>query len=70
MYETYAKKYALDPKVQKWMREVNPWALHRIADVLLEAEKRGLWNAKEETKKALSGLFLEIEGDLEAAADR
>ena len=51
------------------MREVNPWALHRIADVLLEAEKRGLWNAKEETKKALEGLFLEIEGDLEAAAD-
>lgn len=24
MYETYAEKYALDPKVQKWMREVNP----------------------------------------------
>lgn len=69
MYETYAEKYALDPKVQKWMREVNPWALHRIADVLLEAEKRGLWNAKEKTKKALEGLFLEIEGDLEAAAD-
>ena len=38
MYEKYAEKYALDKEMQQWMKEVNPWALHRIAEVLLEAE--------------------------------
>lgn len=39
MCETYAEKYALDPKVQDWMRKVNSWALHRIADVRLSLLK-------------------------------
>lgn len=70
MYETYAEKYALDKKISDWMREVNPWALHRIAENLLEAEKRGMWNAKQETKEALQKLCMEMEGELEEAADR
>ena len=51
------KKYALNEKVQDWMKRVNPWALQRITETLLEAEARGLWNAKrkdnEGTKKSV-----------------
>lgn len=69
MYEKFAEKYAFDPATQAWMKEVNPWALHRITEVLLEAEQRGLWNAKPETKQELQKLFMEIEGELEARSD-
>lgn len=65
MYEKYAQKYALDREMQKWMQEVNPWALHRITEVLLEAEQRGMWHAEKETKEELEKLFLNMEGELE-----
>ncbi len=65
MYEKLAEKYALDSKVQDWMKQVNPWALQRITETLLEAEKRGLWNAKEETLDQLQQLYLDVEGELE-----
>lgn len=69
MYEKYAEKYALDEKVQDWMKRVNPWALQRITETLLEAEARGLWNAKEKTMKELKNLYLSIEGELEGEGD-
>ena len=69
MYKKYAEKYAFDKAMQEWMKEVNPWALHRIAEVLLEANQRGLWNAKAETKAELEELFLSLEGDLEELND-
>ncbi|MBR1590881.1 MAG: cobaltochelatase subunit CobN [Acidaminococcaceae bacterium] len=69
MYEKYAEKYALDSEMQEWMRKVNPWALKRIAETLLEAEQRGMWNALAETKKSLQKLMLELEADLEDQAD-
>ncbi len=70
MYEGYAEKYAFDPKVQAWLREVNPWALQRMTEVLLEAEQRGLWNARPETAAKLRELYLSMEGDLEELNDR
>ena len=69
MYEKYAEKYTFDPKVQQWLREVNPWALQRMTEILLEAEQRGLWHAKPETKEELQQLYLEMEGELEERAD-
>ena len=42
VYEGYANKYALDKTVQDWMRDVNPWALQRIAEILLEAAQTWL----------------------------
>lgn len=65
MYEKLSAAYALDPKVQDWMKRVNPWALNRITETLLEAERRGLWQAKEETVDALEKLYLEVEGEIE-----
>ena len=51
------------------MKTVNPWALQRIAEVLLEANQRGLWKAKAETKQKLAELMLEMEGELEELHD-
>ncbi len=51
------------------MQEVNPWALHRMAETLLEAQQRGLWNASQETLEELRSLYLSIEGDLEERAE-
>ena len=65
MYEKLSAAYALDKKVQDWMKRVNPWALARITETLLEAEQRGLWQAKEETIDALQELYLEVEGEIE-----
>lgn len=65
MYEKLSAAYALDPKVQDWMKRVNPWALSRITETLLEAARRGLWQAKEETVDALEKLYLEVEGEIE-----
>jgi len=70
MYQKYAEKYALDKDMQEWMKEVNPWALQRIAETLLEASQRGLWQADEQTRQELQKLYLSIEGELEERSDR
>lgn len=69
MYQKFALKYALDKDMQEWMKEVNPWALQRIAETLLEASQRGLWQADEQTMQELQGLYLAIEGELEERSD-
>ncbi|ANR71816.1 cobaltochelatase subunit CobN [Selenomonas sp. oral taxon 126] len=69
MYEGYARKYVLDAGIREWIQDVNPWALHRMAETLLEAQQRGLWNASEETLAELRSLYLSIEGDLEERAE-
>lgn len=69
MYEKYAEKYVFDAKVQEWMKDVNPWALQRELEILLEAEQRGLWQAKAETKQQLQELYLSMEGELEEMSD-
>ena len=51
--------------MQKWLKEVNPWALDRMINTLLEADQRGMWNAKEDTIEELKKMMLEIEGELE-----
>ncbi len=65
MYEALAQEYALNNTMQEWMKRVNPWALQRMAETLLEASQRGLWHARAETKRELEQLYLSIEGELE-----
>jgi cobaltochelatase CobN len=66
MYEQLASAYVLDPENQAFMSKSNPWALHGIAERLLEAADRKLWAAPEpETIAALHEVFLRTEGDLE-----
>jgi cobaltochelatase CobN len=69
MYETLTEKYVLDGDVADFMRRSNPWALRAIAERLLEAADRGLWEKPEAlTLEALRGAYLAAEGELEEAA--
>ena len=65
LWEAVAEKYAFDEDRQKWMRDVNPWALESITDTLLEAIERGLWDADDETEERLTDLNLRVDGDIE-----
>ncbi|WDN88744.1 cobaltochelatase CobN [Desulfosarcina sp. BuS5] len=65
MYKKIAEKYALDPEMQEWMKEVNPYALQNILDKLLEAISRGMWDADKEMENELREAYLEMEGEIE-----
>ncbi|MGD9620791.1 MAG: cobaltochelatase subunit CobN [Mycolicibacterium sp.] len=66
MYERLAGEYVLDDENRKFMAESNPWALHGMAERLLEAAGRGMWVEPEAaTLDGLRRVLLETEGDLE-----
>jgi cobaltochelatase CobN len=66
MYDTLASAYVLDEKMREFFAASNPWALHGIAERLLEAAERKLWDAPDpEVLAALREAYLETEGDLE-----
>ncbi|KUI04066.1 cobaltochelatase subunit CobN [Mycobacterium sp. IS-3022] len=66
MYERLSAEYVLDDENRKFMAESNPWALHGMAERLLEAADRGMWAAPEKaTLDGLRQVLLEAEGDLE-----
>ncbi len=43
MYHGVAEAYLFDPAVQEFIQQKNPWALRDMAERLLEAHQRGLW---------------------------
>jgi cobaltochelatase CobN len=66
MYERLAGEYVLDDENRKFMSESNPWALHGMAERLLEAAGRGMWAEPESaTLDGLRRVLLETEGELE-----
>ncbi|MBF7095651.1 cobaltochelatase subunit CobN [Alkalibacter mobilis] len=65
MYDSIAEKYAFHKENSDWMREVNPWALHGIAENLLEASQRGMWNTTPENVEKLKQIYMEMEGNFE-----
>lgn len=67
MYDGLAKKYAFDPQMQQWLKEVNPYALQNISERLLEAIKRDMWQTDAQTQQRLEEIYLDIEGDIEEA---
>jgi cobaltochelatase CobN len=70
MYEKLASAYVFDQVNRDFMTKSNPWALRGIAERLLEAADRGLW--EEPTQEALDGLrrtYLDLEGDLEGGTE-
>jgi len=67
MYEQVAQSYALDPAMREFFARSNPWALHAIAERLLEAAQRGLWESPApDTLDALRATLLDSEAMLEA----
>ncbi len=66
MYQGVADAYLLDPAVQDFVQQKNPWALRDMAERLLEAQQRGLWQqAGAETLARLRAIALEAEGEIE-----
>ncbi len=66
MYEQLAASYVFDPEVRAFMQRSNPWALRGIAERLLEAADRELWEHPEQaTLDGLRDTYLELEGELE-----
>jgi cobaltochelatase CobN len=70
MYEQVSESYALDPDMQRFLAEANPWAQNAIAERLLEAANRGMWTEpKPQTLEALQTLYLQSETLLEARGE-
>ena len=64
-YQELAKTYALDPEMQRFFKQHNPYALQNISERLLEAIARGLWENPGADKDELEALLLEAEGAIE-----
>jgi len=43
MYQGITEAYILDPEVQAFVQQKNPWALRDMAERVLEAHQRGFW---------------------------
>jgi cobaltochelatase CobN len=66
MYEKLAQTYVLDLENREFMEKSNPWALHGIAERLLEAVDRKMWAEPDPALLAeLRQAYLDTEGDLE-----
>ncbi|QEV20804.1 cobaltochelatase subunit CobN [Streptomyces alboniger] len=71
MYDKLTEAYVLDPTNRQFLQENNPWALHGIAERLLEAESRGMWAKPDPAVlEALRQAYLETEGNLEDEGTR
>ncbi|WP_293330742.1 cobaltochelatase subunit CobN [Microcoleus sp. CAWBG58] len=67
MYEGIAQAYIFDEKVQGFIQKNNPWALRDMAERLLEARQRGLWeSASQDTLDKLRSIALEAEAVIES----
>ncbi len=67
MYEGIAEAYLFDPDVQNFVRRSNPWALRDLAERLLEANQRGLWQqVAPQMLERLRSLVNEAEGVIES----
>ena len=62
MYERVTAAYVADPAVRKFFEQSNPSALTSIAERLLEAVERGMWQASDEALQSLRDAILEAEG--------
>ncbi|MFC4586066.1 cobaltochelatase subunit CobN [Sphaerisporangium corydalis] len=69
MYDTLTATYVLDPENQRFLAESNPWALHGMAERLLEAAGRGMWEHPDpDILRDLQEVYLKVEGDIEGGA--
>lgn len=67
MYEGVAQAYLLDRSVQDFILSKNPWALRDMAERLLEAHQRGLWQQVDpQLIDQLRAIAHEAEADIES----
>jgi cobaltochelatase CobN len=61
----------LDSNVQKFIQQKNPWALRDMAERLLEAHQRGLWQeVNTDVLEELRAIALQAEAVIEGANDQ
>ncbi|UQE76766.1 cobaltochelatase subunit CobN [Gordonia sp. PP30] len=66
MYEKLTEQYVLDETNREFLEQSNPWALHGIAERLLEAAEREMWHAPPaELLDQLRRVYLDAEGEIE-----
>jgi cobaltochelatase CobN len=71
VYEGLAENYALSQDIREFLSAANPWSLNAIAERLLEAARRELWeNPEPATLDALRTVLLDSETLLEAQGER
>jgi len=68
MFEQLAESFTSGEN-REFLLQKNVWALNAIAQRLLEAHQRGLWNARTETLQQLGALMLQSETAIERAAE-
>ena len=67
MFEDVSRSYLLDPEVREFLQDKNPGALRAMAERLIEAVDRGLWEAPSPaTVAALKDVYLRNESVLES----
>lgn len=65
-YEEISRSLLLSPEQKEFFQRHNPAALQEASERMLEAMERGVWkNPDEETRAALEGTLLELQGQLE-----
>ena len=70
MYQQLTEAYLLDPEVRAFLNDKNPWALRGMAERLLEAMDRGLWEAPAPgMRDALQSIYLESDAGLEGRSE-
>ncbi len=70
MYQKVSETYALDPAIQQFFADNNPWAMNAIAERLLEAAQRGMWaNPSPEMLDQLRAVYLRSEEALEIRSE-
>ena len=67
IYEGVTQAYLLDEEVQQFIQNKNPWALRDMAERMLEANQRGLWqSASGQVLEELRAIVLHAEGAIES----
>ena len=68
VFNEITRTYIENEENNRFFKENNPWALEEIERRLIEANRRGLWNAPEDILENLENDYLELEGVLEESS--
>ena len=70
IWDEVCDRYVSDEETRKKIEESNPWAMEEIINRLLEAERRGYWDASDERMEELKRMYLEAEAWIEERGER
>ncbi|MFZ2472227.1 MAG: magnesium chelatase subunit H [Methanothrix sp.] len=68
VWSAIAERYIFDEPVRERLEKNNKFACGQVMERLLEAERRGYWNATGDELERLKEAYLDLEGEIEEAA--